>query len=112
LNELPARPAAGGFETALGTFGTRGSGEEEAVVCMRPQSILVGPAGQGFPGRVVKAHFLGEVDHLEISVDRLDAPVKARTRAIGQFRPGQDVGLDVASAEALIFSKYSGEPLG
>lgn len=106
LNEMPGLVGDGGVSTPIGVFPAQdGAAEGAAIVCVRPQGILPGPPDQGIPGRVVQTRFLGEVDHLDIVVDGLDRPLKARSRDVGRFAVGEDVGVRVAPRDVLVFPK-------
>jgi iron(III) transport system ATP-binding protein len=105
MNEIEGTAARGRIETPLGGFAAPSLAEgTAAVVCIRPQGLRLKPAGLCIPGRVVSRRFIGEVDLLEIAVAGLDAPVLARVREAGELGPGDDVGLEVDSAEVLVFA--------
>ncbi|MBP0651802.1 hypothetical protein J8J40_32550, partial [Mycobacterium tuberculosis] len=65
----------------------------------------------GTPARILACRFLGEVDHLDLAVDGLDRPVKARRRGPGPSRPGEDVALTLALGDVLVFPKAGGGPI-
>ena len=56
------------------------------------------------PGRVLSRRFLGEVDLLEIAVQGLDVPVRARLRGQPAGPEGADVGVDIDPDEVLVFA--------
>lgn len=104
MNELPGAVRNGRIETPLGLFAAPGISEgASAVVCVRPQGVMLRPAGHCIPGRVVARRSLGEVDLFEIVVSGLEAPVLARVREGGNRMPGEDVGVDVSPTEVLVF---------
>ena len=76
----------------------------QGIAAIRPQAILPRPSGMCVPGRLLAKRFLGEVELLEIAVDGLDAPLKARVRSAETFHPGRDLGVDIAAAEVLVFA--------
>jgi iron(III) transport system ATP-binding protein len=76
------------------------------VVGVRPQGVrLSAPANGGATGRVVAENFLGEVDHLEIAINGLEAPIRARVRADMRFATGSEVSVSVDPREVVIFAK-------
>lgn len=52
---------------------------------------------------MITRRFLGEVDHLELVLDGLDKPVVARLPLRGSVAEGEDVGIDIAMDEVLVF---------
>ncbi len=54
-------------------------------------------------GRFEVRRFLGEVDHVLIAVSGLDKPLAARVSRPGTLREGEDVGVDIATDEVLVF---------
>lgn len=105
VNEVPGVVRAGRLVTPVGYFAAPGLAEgASAVAAIRPQSITPKPAGMCVPGRLVSRRFLGEVELLEIAVQGLDAPLKARVRSGEGLAPGRDVGVDVTAAEVLVFA--------
>jgi iron(III) transport system ATP-binding protein len=102
INELDAVVNAGSAETALGNAGANGQSDGPAVVALRPSGIRLGPIGSGRAGRVTGSRFLGDTDHLEIAVEGLDLPVRARAAA-GLWPEGTDVGVSFDAAQALVF---------
>ncbi|MEI2385974.1 ABC transporter ATP-binding protein [Breoghania sp. JC706] len=112
LNELRGTVKAGCIDTALGRFAAPGHPDgEAAIVCLRPQALGVSAekdraeigGAEGIAGRIVNRHFLGEVDQLDIAVDGLAWPLKARTMAGQGLRAGLDVMVSVAPGAALVF---------
>ena len=104
LNELEGTVRAGRVDTPLGQFDAGGIAEgAAAVVCVRPQGILLRPEGHCIPGRIVARRSLGEVDLFEIVVSGREKPLLARVREGGDRGPGEDVGVDVNLAEVLVF---------
>lgn len=105
LNEVPGRVKDGRVETPLGFFPAPDLAEgAEAIVAIRPEGIHLRPAGQGIPGRLVFRRFLGEVELLEIAVNGLDEPLKARARAVRLPAARADVRIEINPAEVLVFA--------
>jgi iron(III) transport system ATP-binding protein len=105
LNEIPGRVEGGFAQTPLGAFAAPGLPEgAEAVVAIRLQGVRVRPSGSGIAGRLEFRRFLGEVDLLEIAVEGLDAPLRARTRPAGALALKSDVAVEVDPAEVLVFA--------
>ncbi|MEJ1159441.1 ABC transporter ATP-binding protein [Prosthecomicrobium sp. N25] len=115
LNVVEGRAGGHEVETPLGRFETPGTLEGQAVeVAIRPQGVALQPADAppdrrnrrpGVPGRVVETRFLGEVDLVEVAVEGLDQPLKARLRGGPALPPGTDVTVSVDPAEVLVFAK-------
>ncbi len=105
FTEVEGRVRAGRVETPLGLFHAPGLPDgAAAIACVRPQAVRLRAAGFCLPGRVVSRRFLGELDLLEIAVQGLDVPVRARLRGSLAAVPGTDVGVDVDPDEVLVFA--------
>ncbi|HEX2215868.1 MAG TPA: ABC transporter ATP-binding protein [Xanthobacteraceae bacterium] len=105
LNEIVVRVENGAAETPLGKFPAPAFGEgSEAVVAIRPQGIRLHPAGTGIPGRLEFRRFLGELELLEIAVQGLDIPLRARVRRSGEFTLKGEVGIEIDPTEVLVFA--------
>jgi iron(III) transport system ATP-binding protein len=105
MNEVAGVVRGGRVETPLGLFAAPGLAEgASAMVGIRPQGVLLRPAGHCIPGRIVARRCLGEVELFEIVVSGLEAPVLARVREAGARGPGDDVGVEIDPAEVLVFA--------
>jgi iron(III) transport system ATP-binding protein len=105
LNELPGVVSGGAVATPLGIFAAPGLAEgSAAVVALRPQAVQIGAAGTGIPGRLEFRRFLGEIELLELAVQGLDRPIRARVRRAGDLRLKSEVGINVDPAEVLVFA--------
>lgn len=104
LTEIEAVVRNGAVDTPLGRFAAPDLPEgANAVVGVRPQAIRLVPKGFCLPARVVTRRFLGEVDHVELAVGGLDKPLVARLPLRGSVAEGEDVGIDIAMDEVLVF---------
>ncbi len=104
LTEIEAVGRDGAVDTPLGRFPAPGLADgAPAVVGVRPQAIRLVPKGFCLQARVVTRRFLGEVDHVELAVDGLDKPLVARLPLRGSVAEGEDVGIDIAMDEVLVF---------
>lgn len=104
INEMRGKVSGGRVFTPVGCFEAAGFAEGEAVaVCVRPQGIHIEGPGAGIPARILQRRFIGPVDHFEIAVDGLEAPLIARIRNAPPFMRGADIGLSVDPAEVLVF---------
>lgn len=104
LTEIEAVVRNGAVDTPLGRFAAPDLAEgANAVVGVRPQAIRLVPKGFCLPARVVTRRFLGEVDHIELAVGGLDKPLVARLPLRGSVAEGEDVGIDIAMDEVLVF---------
>ncbi len=108
LNEIEGVAGDGEVETVFGRYNAPGVKSGEPVnICFRPQGISLGAPGAGRQGRVVRRQFVGEVDLLDVAIDGLEAPLKARVRDRGKFQVGTDVGVRVDDQDVLVFARES-----
>jgi iron(III) transport system ATP-binding protein len=106
FNEINAVVRAGSVETPFGRVPAPGLIEgEQAVVCVRPQAIMLRAPGFCLPGRVLSRRFLGEVDVLQVAVQGFDRPLTIRAPEHKPFNEGADVGVDIKREEVLVFSE-------
>ncbi|MEA2934909.1 MAG: iron(III) transport system ATP-binding protein [Variibacter sp.] len=105
LSEIAGQVQSGRVETPVGLFSAPGLAEgAEAIVAIRPEGVHLRPAGLCIPGRLESRRFLGEVELLEIAVNGIEAPLKARARA-GRTPPlKSEVGVEIDPAEVLVFA--------
>lgn len=104
LNEIEARVKGGRVETPVGTFPAPGKADgARAIVAIRPQSIRLKPPGFCLQGRILSRRFVGEVEIVELAVQGLDRPMRARVQDIGAVRPGNDIGVDIRNDDVLVF---------
>jgi iron(III) transport system ATP-binding protein len=110
LNELAARVEHGGATTPLGRFAANGLAEgAEAIVCVRQRGVRLLGSGQGVPGRVLDARFLGDVALVEIAVQGLDQPILARVKESDVPPQGAEVGVGIDAGAVLVFEADNGE---
>jgi iron(III) transport system ATP-binding protein len=111
LNELEGTAKGGAVVTPLGVFDALDYPDGTALtVSIRLQGIDIRPVGDhvehvGIPGRVMRRRFLGEVSLVEVAVEGVDAPVKARLRETDPVRPGDEVDLIVQPRDVLVFER-------
>ncbi len=103
LNEISAVVRQGEAETAIGRFAAAGCSDGPASLCLRPQAFRLLPAGQGIPARLRSARFLGEMHLIELDVQGLDQPMRARVRERPPSGRRRDVGLAIDFDEVLVF---------
>ncbi|MGH6792993.1 MAG: ABC transporter ATP-binding protein, partial [Methyloceanibacter sp.] len=109
LNEVPARIEQGEAVTALGRFRANGlSDGAEAIVCVRQRGVRLLKAGEGVPGRVLDARFLGDVALVEVAVQGLDAPLLAKVRESDAPPQGAEIGVAADSGAVLVFPADNG----
>ena len=107
LNEIEGRVRGGKVDTPVGLFPALGLAEgAAAVVGIRPQGIRILPAGICIPARLERRRFLGVVELLEIAVNGLERPLKARVRDAIKAAPKSEIGIDVDPAEVLVFAAH------
>ena len=76
---------------------------EAAILCIRRRAIRLGPAGQGLPGRVVHAHFMGDLAVLEIAAQGFERPLLTLVREWEVPQRGEEVSLSVDPESVLVF---------
>ena len=106
LNEFDVTVADGAAMTPIGRIPAPGhhSGAE-VTVAIRPQGIRIGEPGAGVGGLVTARRFLGEVDHVDIAVEGLEVPVRARIRGGRELSVGREVSVSADPHDTLIFAK-------
>ena len=109
LNELAARIEGGNAATPLGRFAANGVPDgADAIVCVRQRGVRLRGAGQGLPGRVLDARFLGDVALVEVAVQGLDAPLFARIAESDVPPQGTEVGVVIEPGAVLVFAAGNG----
>jgi len=108
LNEIEGKVRGGRVETPVGNFVAPGIAEgARAIAAIRPQSIRLKPAGFCLPGRVLAQRFIGEVELVDLAVQGLERPLRARVQDMPEIRRGADVGVDIRDEEVLVFDAKS-----
>jgi iron(III) transport system ATP-binding protein len=109
LNELAARVEQGSAATPLGRFFANGLPDgAEAIVCVRQRGVRLLEAGQGVPGRVLDARFLGDLALVEIAVEGLALPLLARVKQSDVPPQGAEIGVGVDAGAVLVFEADNG----
>jgi iron(III) transport system ATP-binding protein len=109
LNELAARIEGGDAATPLGRFASNGVPDgADAIVCVRQRGVRLRKPGQGVPGRVLDARFLGDVALVEVAVQGLDAPLFARVAESDVPPQGAEVGVVIEPGAVLVFAAGNG----
>jgi iron(III) transport system ATP-binding protein len=104
INEIRVRVEGGALRTPVGVFAVPGLEEgEPAILCIRRRAIRLGPAGQGLPGRVLHARFLGDLAVLEIAAQGFERPLLTLVREWEVPERGQEVSLSVDPESVLVF---------
>jgi len=103
LNEIPCRVREGVAETPIGRFAAAGVADGPASACLRPQAFMLRPSGEGWPARIVSVRFLGESHLVELDVQGLDRPVRARVKERPPAGARRDVGIAIDFDEVLVF---------
>lgn len=104
INEIPLRVTGGALRTPIGTFAAPSLSEgDAAILCIRRRAIRVAEPGQGLPGRVLHAQFLGDLAALEIAVQGFDRPLFTLVRESEVPAQGADVALTVDAGTVLVF---------
>ena len=111
LNEIAACIEQGSATTPLGRFAANGLADgSDAIVCVRQRGVRLLEAGQGVPGRVRDARFLGDVALVEVAVQGLDVPLLARVRESDVPPEGAEIGVSVDRGAVLVFPADNGAP--
>lgn len=106
LNEIPGRVRGGKVDTPVGIFLAPGFADgTEVVIGIRPQGVRLRPPGLCIPARIERRQFIGEVELLDIAVQGLDTPLRARVRDAVNVEPKSEVGIDIDLAEVLVFPR-------
>jgi iron(III) transport system ATP-binding protein len=108
INELAGVASGGGVETPIGRFASDAADGTAMDVCVRLQGVLLGQPGEGTPGRIVGRRFLGEAALVDVAVDGLDAPLRARVRAGDAHVLGNDVSVSADPRDVLVFPSQPG----
>jgi iron(III) transport system ATP-binding protein len=104
INEIPWPVRGGALRTPIGTFMVPGLADgDDAVLCIRRRAIRLQPAGQGLPGRVLRARFLGDQAMLEIATQGFERPLTTLVHDGDQPLQGAEVGLTVDPESVLVF---------
>jgi iron(III) transport system ATP-binding protein len=104
INEIPMQVEGGALRTPIGVFAVPGLGEgDTAILCIRRRAIRLGPVGQGLPGRVLHARFLGDQAVLEIAAQGFERPLQTLVREWEVPQRGQEVGITVDPESVLVF---------
>jgi iron(III) transport system ATP-binding protein len=104
FNEVAATGRGGFVETPFGRIAAPHVADgQAAIVCIRPQAVILRAAGFCLPGRVLSRRFLGEVDVLQVAVQGFERPLTIRAPEHKPFAEGSDVGVDIKREEVLVF---------
>jgi iron(III) transport system ATP-binding protein len=105
LNEIACVVRAGVAETPLGPVPAPGVADGPAALCLRPQALRLLPAGQGRQGRIRAVRFLGEMHLVDLDVQGIDQPLRARVRERPPAGRRRDVGVAIDFDEVLVFGQ-------
>jgi len=104
IDEIGGVVKNGTVATPLGTFNATGHEEgARVVVSIRQRAIELTSPDKGTHGRVLNLKFLGDAARLEIALDGLDEPLRARVPEADAPEIGSDVGVMVDPAAVLVF---------
>lgn len=105
MNEIPSRAVNGEISSIFGRFAKPSHVQgPDVVLGIRLPELSLSMDGPGVAGRVVNRKFLGDAALLEIVVDGLERPLKARLRDIVAPPVGSDVMVTIERDKALIFN--------
>jgi iron(III) transport system ATP-binding protein len=104
INEIPLTVTGGALRTPIGTFAVPGLDEgDAAILCIRRRAIRLVGAGEGVPGRVLRARFLGDLAALEIAAQGFEVSLVTLVREWEVPAAGADVWLAVDPGSVLVF---------
>ena len=109
INEIALRVEGGALRTPIGVFAVPGLGEgDAAILCIRRRAIRLVAVGQGLPGRVLHARFLGDLAVLEIAAQGFERPLLTLVREWEVPERGAEVAIAVDPESVLVFPAEGG----
>ena len=110
FNEIAGEVRDKCVTTPFGKVPANGFLEGEAIdVCIRPQGIRIEAEPGGTAGRILRRRFLGDVDLIDIAVEGLDEPLKARVPGGACAAAGTEVWVHVDPRQILLFRRDKGD---
>ena len=104
INEVRGTVRNGKAHTVIGIFDAPGLADGSAAsVCIRPELISLKPAGFCLPGRIMGKKFLGAVHRVDVAVQGLETPLRARIHGAVDADAQDDVGVDIDSSGVVVF---------
>ncbi len=104
LNILSARVSSGELDTPLGRFEARGHAEGAAAqLALRLSAFDLSEKGGDIQARILSRRFLGVVELVELAVDGLDVPLRARVRCGALSGSRREIWLTVRRSDVLVF---------
>jgi len=105
FNEVEGLAFEGTVETPLGKFAVTDSIPEHAraIVCIRPQAVKLSMEREGLQGQIVSRHFLGECDHVGVTIDETELTLQARILPRSGLNVGDVVGVEFDRHDVLVF---------
>ncbi|GLK75856.1 iron ABC transporter ATP-binding protein [Methylopila jiangsuensis] len=104
LNELEAEVRDGQALCALGRVPAPALPDGPAIVALRPEGVRIAPTGEGAAGRALSRRFVGGAERVELSVEGLSQPLRARLRPGVAPAPDSDVRVTLDPTESLVFA--------
>jgi iron(III) transport system ATP-binding protein len=105
INELSGVCRNGRIDTPLGSFAAPHLAENSPCsVCIRPQHLRIAGCPTGICARVLRSEFLGETDHVVLSVPGLPTPLTVRTSERTRLSPGDAAYIEVHAGDVLVVS--------
>jgi len=105
INELRGVCRNGYIDTPLGSFAAPHLAENSACsVCIRPQHLRIAGCPTGICAQVLRSEFLGETDHVVVSVPGLQTPITVRTSGRARLAPGDAAYLEVHARDVLVMA--------
>jgi iron(III) transport system ATP-binding protein len=105
INELSGVCRNGRIDTPLGSFAAPHLAENAPCsVCIRPQHLRIAGCPTGICAQVLRSEFLGESDHVLLSVPGLPTPITVRASGGMRLSPGDAAYLEVLPHDVLVVS--------
>jgi iron(III) transport system ATP-binding protein len=105
INEMSGICRNGRVDTPLGSFAAPHlTDNAPCSVCIRPEHLRIAGCPTDICARVLRSEFLGEIDHVILSVPGLQAPVTVRTSGRAGLAAGDAAYLEVHPHDVLVVS--------
>jgi len=106
INVFDARAGAGVVDTPLGRFDASGLADgTPATVAVRLSGFDVSEQDGEIAARLISRRFLGVVEMLEIAIQGLERPVRARIRCGALSDGARDIWLSIRQSDVLVFER-------
>jgi iron(III) transport system ATP-binding protein len=106
INEFEAVVAGRAVDTPLGRFDAEGLAEgAPATIAVRLSAFDISESGGEVAARLISRRFLGVVEMLELAIQGLEKPVRARVRCGALSDRARDIWLTIRRSDVLVFER-------